>query len=58
MPTLLAFSRQEAQFDTKLVKPEQMKDEEFLRGWLLQEAQRGGHEGGGGGGLFGGLFGR
>ncbi|KAF2690478.1 hypothetical protein K458DRAFT_357278 [Lentithecium fluviatile CBS 122367] len=58
MPTLLAFSRQEAQFDTKLVKPEQMKDKEFLRNWLLNEARRGGREGGGGGGLFGGLFGR
>jgi hypothetical protein len=57
MPTLLAFSRQEAQFDTKLVRPEQMKDREFLKQWLLNEARRGGRQGGGGGGLFGGLFG-
>ncbi|KAF2645957.1 hypothetical protein P280DRAFT_418218 [Massarina eburnea CBS 473.64] len=58
MPTLLAFSRQEAQFDTKLVKPELMKNKEFLREWLLNEARRGGRAGGGGGSLFGGLFGR
>jgi hypothetical protein len=53
MPTLMAFSRQEAQFDTKLVKPEEMKDEEFMREWLVKEAQRGGRMGGGGGSLFG-----
>ena len=58
MPTLLAFSRQEAQFDTKLVRPEQMKDRDFLREWLLHEARRGGPQGGGGGWLFGGLFGQ
>ena len=54
MPTLLAFSRQEAQFDTRLVKPEEMKNKDFLREWLLTEARRGGRQGGGGGG---GLFG-
>ncbi|KAH3963520.1 hypothetical protein HBH70_164680 [Parastagonospora nodorum] len=53
MPTLLAFSRQEAQFDTRLTKPEDMKNEEFLREWLLNEAKRGGRMGGGGGGIFG-----
>jgi hypothetical protein len=53
MPTLMAFSRQEAQFDTKLVKPEEMKDEEFMREWLVKVAQRGGRIGGGGGSLFG-----
>lgn len=53
MPTLLAFSRQEAQFDTRLTKPEDMKNEEFLREWLLNEARRGGRMGGGGGGVFG-----
>jgi hypothetical protein len=53
MPTLMAFSRQEAQVDTKLVKPEEMKDEEFMREWLVKEAQRGGRMGGGGGSLFG-----
>lgn len=54
MPTLLAFSRQEAQFDTQLVKPQDMKNKDFLREWLLTEARRGGRQGGGGGG---GLFG-
>jgi hypothetical protein len=53
MPTLLAFSRQEAQFDTRLVKPDEMRDEAFLREWLMNEARRGGRMGGGGGGLFG-----
>jgi len=53
MPTLLAFSRQEAQFDTRLTKPEDMKNKEFLREWLLNEARRGGSSGGGGGGIFG-----
>ncbi|KAJ4335266.1 hypothetical protein N0V95_008951 [Ascochyta clinopodiicola] len=54
MPTLLAFSRQEAQFDTVLRRPEDMKNKDFLREWLLTEARRGGRKGGGGGG---GLFG-
>ncbi|KAF1948890.1 hypothetical protein CC80DRAFT_455256 [Byssothecium circinans] len=58
MPTLLAFSRQEAQFDTKLVKPDLMKNKDYLREWLLNEARRGGRVGGGGGSLLGGLFGR
>lgn len=54
MPTLLAFSRQEAQFDTKLSRPEDMRNKEFLRRWLIEEARRGGRSGGGGGkGLFG-----
>ncbi|KAF1841230.1 uncharacterized protein K460DRAFT_257208, partial [Cucurbitaria berberidis CBS 394.84] len=47
MPTLLAFSRQEAQFDTRLTKPEDMRNKEFLREWLLTEARRGGRKGGG-----------
>lgn len=53
MPTLLAFSRQEAQFDTRVTRPEEMRDEGFLREWLVNEARRGGRMGGGGGGLFG-----
>ncbi|ORX95695.1 hypothetical protein BCR34DRAFT_469478, partial [Clohesyomyces aquaticus] len=42
IPTLLAFSRQEAQLETKLVRPEQMRDREYLREWLVSEALRGG----------------
>ncbi|KAI4682345.1 uncharacterized protein J4E88_005235 [Alternaria novae-zelandiae] len=49
MPTLLAFSRQEAQFDTRLTRPEEMRNKDFLREWLVREAQRGGRMGGGGG---------
>lgn len=37
---------------------DEMKDREFLRMWIEQEARRAGEGGaGGGGGLFGGLFG-
>ncbi|KAF2829491.1 hypothetical protein CC86DRAFT_287062 [Ophiobolus disseminans] len=50
MPTLLAFSRQEAQFDTSLTRPEEMRDEDLLSDWLVNEARRGGRAGGGGGG--------
>ena len=57
MPTLLAFSREEAQLETKLTRPEHMKDKKFLRQWLETEARRGG-AGGAGGSLFGGWFGR
>ncbi|OAK93444.1 hypothetical protein IQ06DRAFT_236291 [Phaeosphaeriaceae sp. SRC1lsM3a] len=53
MPTLLAFSRQEAQFDTRMTRPEEMRDERLLREWLVKEARRGGRAGGGGGGIFG-----
>lgn len=53
MPTLLAFSRQEAQFDTRLTRPEEMRNKEFLREWLIKEALRGGRRGGGGGSMFG-----
>ena len=59
MPTLLSFSRQEAQLKTMITSVEEMKDKEFLRMWIENEARRGGAggDGGGGGGLFGGLFG-
>lgn len=53
MPTLLAFSRQEAQFDTRLTRPEEMRNKDLLREWLLNEAMRGGRQGGGGGKMFG-----
>jgi hypothetical protein len=58
MPTLLAFSRQEAQLETKFTRPEHMRNREYLREWLLTEARRGGRAGGAGGSLLGGLFGR
>lgn len=44
--------------ETKLTRPEQMKNKECLREWLLNEARRGGRAGGSGGSLLGGLFGR
>lgn len=56
VPTLLSFSRQEAQLNTKLTSVDEMKDREFLSLWIRQEAMRGG-SGGAGGGLFGGMFG-
>ena len=57
MPTLLAFSREEAQLGTKLTRPENMKDKKSLRQWLETEA-RGGGASGASGSLFGGWFGR
>ena len=56
IPTMLAFSRQEAQLQTRLTSVEEMKDKDFLRLWIEDEAMRGA-SGGKGGGLFGGLFG-
>jgi len=58
----LAFSRGEAQLGTRLTSVERLGDREFLRGWIREEARRGGEGGvgvggGGGGGLFGRLFG-
>lgn len=58
IPTLLAFSRGEAQLQTKLTNLDEMKDKDFLRLWIEDEAMRGGIGGkGGGDGFFGGLFG-
>ncbi|MCJ1339799.1 hypothetical protein MMC09_005091, partial [Bachmanniomyces sp. S44760] len=56
-PTLLAFSRSEAQLDTKITSLAEMKDREFITLWIEDEARRGGSGGAGGSGLFGGLFG-
>ncbi|KAF1944414.1 hypothetical protein EJ02DRAFT_481962 [Clathrospora elynae] len=53
VPTLLAFSRLEAQFDTRVTRVEDLSDEGFLREWLRREAQREGRRGGGKGGWFG-----
>lgn len=59
MPTLLAFSRQEAQLGTKLTRPENMKDKKFLRQWLETEVRGGSASASGASGsLFGGRFGR
>jgi len=60
MPTLLSFDGGEAQTQSKLVDPNKMRDAEFMREWIRNEARkRGGGSGGSGsgGGLFGGLFG-
>ena len=58
LPTLLSFSRQEAQLKTMITSIDEMKDKDFLRMWIENEARRGGQGGdGGGGNLFGGLFG-
>ncbi|KAI9834581.1 MAG: hypothetical protein M1819_002957 [Sarea resinae] len=56
IPTLLSFSRQEAQLATKVTSVEDMKNPKFLKEWIENEAKRGG-TGGAGGGLFG-IFGR
>jgi hypothetical protein len=39
--------------ETRLTRPEQMKNKGALRDWLLDEARRGGRAGGSGGKLFG-----
>jgi len=53
IPTLLAFSRGEAQIDTKVTRLEQLQDRQFLVQWLKIEAARRGQGGAGGGGLTG-----
>ena len=58
MPTLLSFSRQEAQLETKVTALAQLKDGEYLLRWIENEAGRGGQGGSGGGSIFSGLFGR
>lgn len=62
LPTLMAFRRQEAQLQTRVTDVKQLKDREFLRRWVREEASKGGEGGSGGGsgsgsGLLGGLFG-
>jgi len=57
MPTLLAFDRQEAQIETRVIDVERLKSKEFLISWLQQEAARHG-DGGAGGSLLGWLRGR
>ena len=60
IPTLLAFRVGEAALDTKVTSVDEMKDREFMRLWVEEEARRGGERGGGGGvttGFLGALFG-
>ena len=56
VPTLLAFSRGEAQLESKTADGHLLRDREWVRAWLAHEARRGG-KGGGGGSLLGNLFG-
>ncbi|KAI9851142.1 MAG: hypothetical protein M1838_004351 [Thelocarpon superellum] len=61
IPTLLAFSRQEAQMETRVTSVADMKDRRFLQQWVEEEARRAGTGGAGGRGfigLFGDIFGR
>lgn len=60
IPTLLAFRSGEPALDTKITSVDEMKDREFMRLWIEDEARRGGERGGGGGvttGFLGALFG-
>ena len=57
-PSLLAFSRAEPQLETRINRPEQLKDRAFLTKWIETEAQRGGAGGAGGTTLLSRLFGR
>ncbi|KAI8942286.1 hypothetical protein NX059_000365 [Plenodomus lindquistii] len=52
VPMLMAFERMEAQFDTRILRTEEMGGER-VREWLVREARRGGRVGGGGGSMFG-----
>lgn len=59
LPTLLAFSRGEAQLETKITRVDEMTNEKLMQEWLEREAARGGQGGAGGGaGLLGKLFGQ
>lgn len=49
MPTLLAFDRGEAQFETRVTSVEDIKDVGFVKEWIEREAGRGGEGGAGGG---------
>ena len=54
----MAFSRGEAQLETKLTSVAEMKDREFMTMWIESEANRGGMGGAGGRGFpFGDVFG-
>ena len=57
IPTLLSFSRQEAQVETRLVDTKRMKDKNLLHEWIEAEARRGSQGGSGGSSLLGKVFG-
>lgn len=57
IPTLLAFSRQEPQLETRCTKLEQMRDIAQLRRWIEAEAQRGAQGGRGGQSWLGNVLG-
>lgn len=54
IPTLLSFSRQEPQLETRITAVNDMRNRDFLTRWIETEARRGGA--GGAGGAGGGLF--
>lgn len=56
-PTLLAFSRAEAQMGTMVRGKRELGQREWVRAWIEEESRRGGMGGAGGGGLMRGLFG-
>jgi hypothetical protein len=52
----MAFSRGEPQMETRVTDVEKLRDHEWVRRWIEQEAARGG-QGGAGGSWLKGLFG-
>lgn len=56
IPTLLAFSKGQAQIEDKVVGNMELGNRAFLEGWVREAAKRG--EGKRGWGLFEGMFGR
>ncbi|KAI9787020.1 MAG: hypothetical protein M1816_007773 [Peltula sp. TS41687] len=48
IPTLLSFSRQEAQTETRVTAMNELKSRDFLTRWIETEAKRGGAGGAGG----------
>lgn len=60
LPTLMTFDRGEVISESRVMDGNKLKNEAFLREWIIKEARRrgeGNSGGGGGGGYFGGLFG-
>lgn len=53
IPTLLSFRAGEAALESKVTSVEEMRDGEFMRLWVENEARRGRDRGGGGGVGFG-----